>query len=143
MSPQDIAGTRIEAWTIGELDQAVQTAQLLKLSEGGFARDRFGNLLEQKDESRDKLDSYVIGVLDQLCRARASKACILPLIVFALAISDFGPGLAALNKAQRMIDSMSNQNYLRYVDLGRRSVRQMFHGPATAPGEFARLLSKD
>ena len=129
--------------SIGQIDKALQTAQMLRLSEGGFARDNHGNLMQQRDAAAEKLDAYAAGVLAALSQDTELERDLFCLLVYAFAVCDLGPGLAALAKTRRMLGCNTDVNLRRYFLLGARTVRRMFAGSPTAPGEFARLLEAE
>jgi hypothetical protein len=134
------SGERI---SICQIDKVLQTAQMLRLSEGGFARDNHGNLMQNRDAAAEKLDAYAAGVLAALSKDTELDRDAFSLLVYALAICDLGPGLAALAKTRRMLGCNADLILRRYFLLGARTVRSMLEGSATTPGEFARLLEAE
>jgi hypothetical protein len=129
--------------SIEEIDRALQTARLLRLSEGGFARDNFGNLMQTAGAAAEKLDAYAAGVLAALCANSPDYPDTFGLLVYAFAVCDVGPGLAALAKTERMLACGSDSELNAYFVLGSRTVRQMLEGSSRPPGEFARLLQAE
>jgi hypothetical protein len=129
--------------SLDEIDKALQTAQMLRLSEGGFARDNFGNLMQRCEQAAEKLDAYAAGVLAALSRGADISQETFGLLAYSFAICDVGPGLAALAKTERMLQCSSVAELRRYFLLGSRTVRRMLEGAATTPGEFARLLQAE
>jgi hypothetical protein len=129
--------------SLGKIDKALQTAQMLRLSEGGFARDNHGNLMQQRKTAGEKLDAYAAGALAALSRDTGTDQDTFGLLLYAFAICDLGPGLAALAKTRRMLACHSDSELRRYFLLGARTVRRMLEGSPTSPGEFARLLEAE
>lgn len=127
-------------WSISEIDRALQTARMLRLSEGGYARDHFGNLMQGDNASAEKLDAYAAGVLTALVNNDGNDADAIGLLIYVFAVSDVGPGLPALAKASRMLRSESDDQLRAYFALGFRTVCRMVGGAPTSPGEFAKLL---
>ncbi len=60
----------MDAHELMETDKLLQAAQLLRLSEAGFARDQHGRITQQADPNGEKLDWYSLGLLDALRVAR-------------------------------------------------------------------------
>jgi len=129
--------------SIGQIDKALQTAQMLRLSEGGFARDNHGNLMQKRDAAAEKLDAYAAGVLAGLTDDTGLDRDAFRLLIYAFAICDLGPGLAALAKTRRMLGCNADAKLRRYFLLGARTVHRMLEGSPTTPGEFARLLAAE
>ena len=136
----DAANCRL---SIGEIDGALQTVRMLRLSESGYARDHFGDLAQARDPAGKKLDAYSAGVLAALVSDDDHEQRIVGLLIYALVVSYIGPGLAALARATRMLRAESDAQMRPYFALGSCTVQRMVDGEPTSPGEFARLLSRD
>ena len=126
-----------------EIDRALQTAHMLRLSEGAYARDNFGDLLQTRDASGRKLEAYSAGVLTALVYGNDDNQKILGVLMYALVVTYIGPGLDALARATRMLRSESDLQLRTYLTLGFCTVQRMLDDEPTMPGEFARLLHRN
>ena len=128
--------------SIGEIDRALQTAHLLRLSEHGHARDRFGDLAQARDPAGRKLDAYCSGVLTALVYGKEGYKEVVGVLIYALVVSYLGPGLNAIARAARMLRAESDPQTRPFFTLGFCTVERMIGGEPTCPGEFARLLAR-
>lgn len=128
--------------SIGEIDRALQTVRMLRLSENAFARDHYGDLAQARDPAGKKLDAYSAGVLTAIVYGNDEDLKVVGVLVYALVVSYIGPGLAALARATRMLRAEFDLELRPYFTLGFCTVQRMVDGEATSPGEFARLLRR-
>ena len=124
-------------------DKLLQAAQLLRLGEAGFARDRHGRITQEGDPDGEKLDWYCVGLLDGLRVARGYDRDRLRLLTYVMLICERGPGETVRRSTERLLASLSHANTARYIDAGRCAVRRLLAGQRVDPGRYAELLVAD
>jgi len=141
MQSSESLSTIIQDWSLADLDSAVQTADLLRLCEGSIARDQYGELMKQEDADQEKLDAFALGALDGIVQARGGDPEVLALLVYLLAMADFGPGRSAYTKAKKMLSGLDQRQHSCFTQLGRETVMGMMEENPGASGKYAELLS--
>lgn len=133
----------MDAGELGETDKLLQAAQLLRLSEAGFARDQHGTIAEQADPFGEKLDWYSLGLLDALRVSRGYDLGKLRLLTYLILLCEKGPGEAALRSTERLIARLNQAAPARYIEAGRRAILDALAGRRTEPGSYLALLAAD
>jgi hypothetical protein len=131
---------RVTTTDITRLDSLLQAAQLYRLSEQGRARDVYGGLAEQADADGRKLNAFTVGVLDGLLTSHDAHTSLLPVLVYALVVSEHGPGERAVDAAKHMLALERYAELRTYITLGRHTVIRAFAGEPAEPGAYAELL---
>jgi len=128
---------------LDETNKLLQTAQLLRLSEAGFARDHHGRITQEADPDGQKLDWYCLGLLDGLRRARGYHRKRLRLLAYLMLLCETAPGETVRRSTERLLASLGHANPARYIDAGRCTVRRLLAGQRVDPGNYAELLVAD
>lgn len=130
----------MEPTDIGRIDALLQAAQTLRLSERGRARDAWGGLVKHVDVNGRRIGALTVGLVDALLVAHDGPAYLLPLLIYALLVSDHGPGPRAVEESRRLLALKRSGELRRYVTLGHRIASRAFAGEPADPGGFAELL---
>ena len=129
--------------SISELDKVFEAAFLFRLSEAGYARDYGAVSPFNEQETRLRLDAFMLGVLDALAIPLSLKADSLPLLAYLKSLLEHGPGVRARDAAAEMLALRERLELRRYVACGRRVALKMLSGKKTHPGTFAELLEEE
>lgn len=124
-------------------DKLLQVAQLLRLSEVGFARDRHGRITQEADPDGEKLDWYCVGLLDGLRVARGYDRERLRLLTYLMLLCETGPGETVRRSTERLFASLNHANPARYINAGRCTIGRLLAGQRVDPGNYAELLTAD
>jgi len=133
----------MDAGELGETDKLLRAAQLLRMSEAGFARDQPDAIAEQADPFGEKLDWYSLGLLDALRVSRGRDFGRLRLLTYLILLSEKGPGVAALRSTEHLLTRLHQTEPGRYIEAGRRTILDMLAGKRTEPGRYVELLAAD
>ena len=131
----------MDAGELGETDKLLQAAQLLRLSEAGFARDQHDAIAEQADPFGEKLDWYSLGLLDALRVSRGRDFGRLRLLTYLILLSRCS--VAAVRSTEHLLTRLHQAEPGRYIEAGRRTILDMLAGKRTEPGRYVELLAAD
>ncbi len=124
-------------------DKLLQAAQLIRLSEAGFARDHHGPITQRADPNGERLDWYSLGLLDALRVARGHDRDRLRLLIYLMLLCETGPGETVRRSTERLFASLSHVDPARYIDAGRRTIGRLLAGQRVDPGRYSELLAAD